>query len=163
MNIIEFKEDDFEILESWIKSKSECLIWAGPDMSWPLKKEEITDTSSKKYFLEYDKEKIAYIELVSNKNKRFRLCRILVKQEFRKRSFGEIIIDLAINKSIKDLSIFSFELNVYKDNVVAISCYKKLGFQITSEYEFYENSKEKQSDIKHYLYKMILNKEKIYE
>lgn len=154
MKLISFHNKDFDILSSWIDSKRESLLWAGPDLNWPLIKNEIIETSSLKYFLEYENKKIAFIELVNMNNKKFRLCKIIVKKEYRKRSFAKKMIELVINKSIQDFKIYSFNLNVFKDNQIAISSYKKIGFKIMQEYKFYD----KKIDKTYFIYQMNLDK-----
>jgi len=56
----------------------------------------------------------------------------LVKKEFRGKGYGTKLIKKAINLA-KKLKVDAVELNVNKDNVVAINLYKKSGFGKTNK------------------------------
>lgn len=54
------------------------------------------------------------------------------KEEFRGQGYGTKLMNKAINLA-KKLKVDSVELNVNRDNLVAISLYKKSGFEKTNK------------------------------
>jgi len=91
-----------------------------------------------KYFAYYDKEiltGVAGIHVYSEIYKVAALGNITILPEYRGRSIGQKLTSALCNDLLN--TVDNIGLNVYSENQAAISCYKKIGFEIIGEYEEY--------------------------
>ena len=143
MKIIAFNDTDYDLIKSWIKNREDCLFWAGPLVAFPLEKKDfLKQEDSYMYFLEKEKKKIAFIQIVINKNKA-RLCKVFVKKEERSKGYSKILVSLLIEKYLNEFNIKYFDLNVFTNNSNAVLSYKSLGFKIINSYDFIDKSNNK--------------------
>ncbi|MBK8955227.1 MAG: GNAT family N-acetyltransferase [Saprospiraceae bacterium] len=71
--------------------------------------------------------------------------RIYVLKEFQGRKIGQVFVDLAIQKAKSNHAEFLW-LGVWEKNIRAIDFYKRQGFHLFGEHDFYLG-KEKQTDL----------------
>ena len=136
MHLIEFTEDDYPLLISWIPDEAFNFLWGGPLYRWPISVEQIrrqqVREGIKSFLLVSEQKKVGYIELCEESSDSCRLSRILVAEaSARGKGYGQQLIKLAIEYAQNSLSTEMVTLVVFEHNERAIRCYKALGFQVT--------------------------------
>lgn len=133
MNLQSAIKTDLKTVITWIPDAESCLIWAGPKVSFPLELEQLYKDIEFEKFLTYsfynENELLALGQIRLFENNRGHLSRIVVSPSLRGKGIGKIFCENLI-KEAKKLNCKTISLHVIKDNLVAISLYKKLGFII---------------------------------
>jgi ribosomal protein S18 acetylase RimI-like enzyme len=128
-------KNDLETVIKWIPDAKSCMVWAGPKVIFPIEMEQLCDVieidKNHTYSLSDDTNLLALGQIRMFENKRGHLSRIIVKPESRSKGIGRIFCLELINKARK-LNCKTISLNVNKDNQVARSLYKMLGFILPS-------------------------------
>ena len=127
---------DLKAVINWIPDARSCIVWAGPKVIFPIELEQLCDAlefdKNHTYSLSDENNLLAVGQIRMFENKRGHLSRIIVNPEFRGKGIGRIFCLELINKA-KKLRCKSISLNVDKDNEIAKSLYKKLGFIVPSK------------------------------
>ncbi|WP_117168016.1 GNAT family N-acetyltransferase [Paraliobacillus sediminis] len=141
-----FTAEDFEQLIEWNTGTSSAFLlqWAGPTFTYPLTKKQLvsyledsnqqdaTNLIYKVIDVESDKT-IGHISLgkIDYTNKSARIGKVLVGDtSMRGKGIGELMIKAIVKVGFGDLHLHRLSLGVFDFNKSAISCYKKVGFQI---------------------------------
>jgi ribosomal protein S18 acetylase RimI-like enzyme len=128
-------KNDLETVIKWIPDAKSCMVWAGPKVIFPIELEQLCDAleidKNHTYSLSDETILLALGQIRMFENKRGHLSRIIVNPESRGKGIGRIFCLELINKARK-LNCKTISLNVDKDNEVARSLYKKLGFILPS-------------------------------
>jgi ribosomal protein S18 acetylase RimI-like enzyme len=136
MNFRPAIKTDLKTVMTWIPDAESCLIWAGPRVKFPLELEQLYQDIEFEKILTYslydEKELLALGQIRMFENNRGHLSRIVVNPSSRGKGIGRIFGGELINEA-KKLNCRTISLNVVKDNLIAISLYKKLGFMIPSK------------------------------
>ena len=131
MNFQPTTKNDLKTVIGWIPDARTCSLWAGPKVIFPLKLEQLCDViefdTIYNYSLIDENVLLAFGQIRMFENKRGHLSRIIVNPGYREKGIGEIFCSGLINKA-KQLKCKTISLNVDKENEVAKSLYKKLGF-----------------------------------
>jgi GNAT superfamily N-acetyltransferase len=132
---VEFRssgEPDLEAVISWIGSANECLAWSGPGVAYPMTleglKEQIAYTPENSYCLSDDGRTLAFGQLLEKGEHHFHLARIIVAPEARGRGYGRNICRRLIDRA-RSMGARGLTLNVYRDNLTALTLYRDLGFE----------------------------------
>ena len=83
------------------------------------------------FVLKQGKQIIAYGDIIHEKGKEQRLCRLIVGHEFRGKGYGKVLVNGLIKKALEkdpELPIFLF---VIDSNTSAKGCYSSCGFEAT--------------------------------
>jgi ribosomal protein S18 acetylase RimI-like enzyme len=132
MNIHPASLTDLETVIAWIKNRTECLTWAGPDVTFPINRdcliEEINFYSENSYICKFDSNLLAFGQIIKKDNGYFHLARIISNPEFRGQGFGRIMCNHLVSFS-STLGGDGISLNVYSNNLTALRLYKSLGFR----------------------------------
>lgn len=127
-----FQESDFELLDSWVKSKRDLIQFAGSRLPYPLSKEIfLDDIKTRDAFVVKMKEDLRTIghAQVTNQADMLLIGRVLIGEEsFRGKELGLELIHLLLKHGFSTYDKNIAELNVYSWNVQAIKCYEKAGF-----------------------------------
>lgn len=116
---------------SWIRSHHDCEFWAGHALTYPLQLDTLSNDiglSPETSFCFLENGIQAFGQLIDKGNSRVHLAKIIVNPESRSTGIGKKLVMALINKA-RDKSFSVIGLNVNPENYVAISMYKKLGFQ----------------------------------
>lgn len=129
-----FELKNWKLVSQWVKNEREMVQFSGPIFSYPIDPKQfenyLFDKIRDVYQVETESGKIIGICEITHENpETAKLARILIGEtDFRGKGFGaEIVqklIGIAKNKDKKVIL-----LNVYSWNKVALSLYKKLGFE----------------------------------
>jgi len=124
-------KNDLETVIEWIPDARSCMVWAGPKVIFPIVFEQLCDAlefdRNHTYSISDETVLLALGQIRMFENKRGHLSRIIVNPESRGKGIGRSFGLELINKARK-LKCKTISLNVDKDNEVAKSLYKKLGF-----------------------------------
>jgi RimJ/RimL family protein N-acetyltransferase len=130
-----FAESDFNQLINWASDETMLLQFAGPAFSFPLTPEQLavtlTDPDRLCYRVLYVPANtiIGHAEIHFQENKTAHLCRILIGDEtYRGKGLGLAIVQRLLAIGFAHDSVAEASLNVYDQNLAAISCYQKAGF-----------------------------------
>lgn len=133
MTLVPFQEQDFQILINWISTAELNYQWGGPNYSFPLTSEQIKVHCSRPdihaYLFCVDNQKAGYVELREMNTGCVRFCRVFISNDFKGQGLAKVMLTLAMNKAVKELSCHTLSLSVFKDNVAALNLYKILGFK----------------------------------
>ena len=136
MNIESASENNLEEVISWVRDKEECRTWAGPDVSFPIERsklsEQIAFTPDNSYICISDNSLVAFGQIFIMTKSYSHMARIITNPEYRGQGFGRAICSSLVEFASK-LDSNGVSLNVYRNNVRALSLYQSLGFQEQSE------------------------------
>lgn len=121
--ILELEVSDNQI--NFIESVKECLEEAKEDSVW--KPVGIYDEKEPIGFAMYG------LFLNEGKNGRVWLDRFLISHIHQGKGYGEAGVRLLINELYKEYGYKNIYLSVYDSNIIAISLYKKIGFEFNGE------------------------------
>lgn len=136
-----FGEEDFELLQSWIKNETILTNWAGSLFSFPLTLESlrwyIRDTnvageSDAFVFKAVDSnslETVGHISLggLSWKNRSARISRVMIHPEHLGKGYCKQMAKAALKIGFEQLQLHRIGLGVYTHNKSAIKCYENAG------------------------------------
>ncbi len=132
-----FTKEHYGDLISWVDNQENLMQFAGPAYIFPLTEEQL-DNSLK------DINRYAFSVINNNKNighceiylqdESIHLGRILIGDKTQRgKGFGKQIVNELLDFGFNHFDKTTAELNVFDWNIVAIECYKKVGFVIKSE------------------------------
>lgn len=123
--------EDLPVIASWVRSRDDCLFWAGTRVSFPIDLDSLPEaiqfSESHSFTLEESGVLVAFGQLVPKENGRFHLSRLITSPDLRGRGRGRRLASLLLTQAIlRGASRIS--LNVIPENSVAIALYRSLGF-----------------------------------
>jgi RimJ/RimL family protein N-acetyltransferase len=158
-----FDKSNYEKLISWIDTAEALMQFAGPSFSFPLTKEQLDKSLNDKNKFAFQaielstQAMIGYVEIHLKENSAY-LGRIIIEEKLRGKGYGKEIVSYLLYYAFKNLNQSKVELNVFEWNIVAINCYKKMGFVFKPE----NNSERKVNDKTWVALNMVLEIEDSY-
>jgi len=127
-------DQDFLEIISWIPDKSSCKLWAGPVIRFPLTvamlKNDMGFHAGNTLSLKDTRKTLLGLgQLLKKPDGRIHLARIVVSPEYRRQGFGKELCRGLMEAAKKRYGECKFSLNVYTENIHAVSLYEKLGFR----------------------------------
>lgn len=134
LKLVPFTINDIDQLSSWIKSPKALLQFAGPQLSFPINKDQfiaiIQDPKQIAFSFCFNDLIIGHGQILITDD-HFLLRRIIIgQQEFRSRGLGKILVQQLTHYGFEQTNLEMAQLNVYDWNISAIKCYEKIGFEI---------------------------------
>jgi len=136
MTITTYSPAYFDFLSRWITSPDLLFQFAGTEFSYPITEEQLACYQQRKpdrYFyigLGAAKEALAFGEIIPQENQIPRIGRLLIGNPAdRGKGYGTAFIHLLLAECKEHFQTRTVELFVLEDNLPAISCYQKIGFQ----------------------------------
>ncbi|WP_339386495.1 GNAT family N-acetyltransferase [Vibrio caribbeanicus] len=127
-----FIENDYVTLISWIDNEELNFQWGGPCFTFPLDLDQLRNhyKNSKvhPFILTVSSQPIGYVELMSESDFRFRICRVYIHDGFRGKGLAKKMLMQVIRLARENYRAKVLSLAVFKDNSVAKHCYQSLGF-----------------------------------
>lgn len=125
---------DLAAVIPWIPDAQSCLVWAGPRVRFPLELEQLLQDlefdRTRCYVLTDDDQVLAFGQIrMFDDGRRGHLSRIVVNPRLRGQGIGQTFVSELIRET-RRLHCQTTSLHVVKENAIAISLYKKLGFVI---------------------------------
>jgi ribosomal-protein-alanine N-acetyltransferase len=134
LRLREPEEADHIELGSWFSTAEELRRFAGPDVAWPLAREQLAqwrdDPRIRAWAAEDDaspSELQGYVQIVHAEAGVGRLARVAVAPAARGRGRGRVLIG-AVTEQARAMGLVRLELNVYIDNEPARRLYQSVGF-----------------------------------
>ena len=150
MTIIKYQLAHFSLLRRWINSSEILFQFAGTTFSYPVTENQLIDyqnENSERCFyigLNEENETVAFGEIIPQENNIPRLGRLLIGNPAdRGKGYGTSFINLLLEKCKLLFQTKTVELFVLEDNLPAIKCYQKIGFQFLPD-QTWEMSHQKQ-------------------
>jgi RimJ/RimL family protein N-acetyltransferase len=135
-----FTNADYDELISWIDSEELLMQISGPNLSFPLTREQLTRNISEPNRRAYaiteilTGKMIAYAEIYVTSENIASLDKILIgDRNMRGKGIGQQIMKQLLFISFMILGTEIATLNVFDWNEPAIKCYEKAGFRINKE------------------------------
>ncbi len=134
-----FTPDDVSGLNAWVTDDEILLRFAGPGLRRPLTFDQLVAPAdgTSLAFAVTDRETgrtIGHAQLrgIDSDARSCRIARVLIGEpELRGRGLGGELIGLLVAYASSSLGVVEVTLNVYRDNVPAIRCYQRFGFEFT--------------------------------
>lgn len=125
---------DLDVVASWIASRRDCEVWAGPALHFPLQRSTLArdiglspDTS----FCMGDDGIAAFGQLLDRGSGRSHLARIIVAPAQRRSGCGTRLVGALLDLAAARGHLVA-GLNVRRDNLAALALYRKLGFEVVA-------------------------------
>ena len=131
MHTIPATPTDINQVIPWIPDKAACLMWAGPQVQFPLESanllKEINYNPNNSFVLRHNGCIKAFGQLLTRQDNSLHLARIIVDPASRGKKYGHQLctdlIQIASEKGVQTLT-----LNVYRNNAIGVRLYRRLGF-----------------------------------
>ena len=127
---------DLEVAAGWVGSEEECLLWAGPDVSFPLELErlaaEIGLDGATSLALTDSLGTVAFGQLVWARRGTAHLARVIVRPDARGLGHGHALVQALLERAAADGAHLA-TLNVFARNQAAIRLYETAGFQLVGQ------------------------------
>lgn len=160
MTLTQYSTKYFTFLNRWIIDENLLFQFAGTEFSYPITEKQIADYQHKNpdrnFYIGLNEvnEPVAFGEIIPQENNIPRIGRLLIgNPNERGKGYGTSFIHLLLVECKKKFQTNTVELFVLEDNLPAINCYQKIGFQFLPD-QTWEVSHNVQ---KYLLHKMAYN------
>ncbi len=123
--------EDINYVIPWITDETDCLIWAGPQVHFPLEPERLLEEIEFSYNNSFCFKPVgaikAFGQLLSKQRDMLHMARIIVAPENRGKGYGRQICTDLIQIG-RERNARALTLNAYRENLVGIRLYRGLGF-----------------------------------
>ena len=124
--------EDLAVVASWVGSRRECELWAGPRVPYPLQPSELAAqiemADAINVALDDELGLAAFGQAIPRGSGRAHLARIIVRPDARRRGLGRTLVEALLARAeAADLPLVT--LYVYSDNAAATQLYADLGFR----------------------------------
>ena len=131
-----FQSQDYAQLIAWITTEDLNYLWGGPCYRFPLDHQQIKAHCDQDevfaYLFTVDQRNAGFVELYRESPHCFRLCRVLITDDFRGQKLSQVMLKMVIEKAILEFNAQLITLAVFAHNQAARHCYQTLGFKTTS-------------------------------
>lgn len=106
--------------------------WGGTTLGFPTTPSKLhkdIDFKNMASFVLKEKNNILGFGQIRPQEGHIHLCRLYIFPMFRQKGYAKILIQKLIQKGVESFALTKVSLNVYEDNLIAKSCYEKLGFK----------------------------------
>jgi ribosomal protein S18 acetylase RimI-like enzyme len=130
---------DYEEIAAWISDAGACLRWAGPKVPYPFLPAELpvllAVPGGGSYCLADDAggSPVGFGQYWPRPDGTVHLLRIIIRPESRGQGLGRELCGQLLSRAVKSAPAQAVTLNVYRDNLVAVALYERLGFAIVPE------------------------------
>ncbi|RYY06998.1 MAG: N-acetyltransferase [Sphingobacteriaceae bacterium] len=145
----------FNFLSKWITSPALLFQFAGTEFSYPITENQITDYQQRNpdrgFYIGLNavNEPIAFGEIIPQETHIPRIGRLLIGNPAdRGKGYGTSFIHLLLEECQKNFQTKTVELFVLEDNLLAIKCYQKIGFQFLPN-QIWEVNHQQQNYVLH--------------
>jgi RimJ/RimL family protein N-acetyltransferase len=159
MTLTKYSPVYFNFLSKWITSPDLLFQFAGTTFSYPITENQIAnyqqENPDRSFYIGLNDDKpVAFGEIIPQENHIPRLGRLLIgNPDERGKGFGTSFIHLLLEECQRNFQTKTVELFVLEDNIPAIKCYQKIGFQFLPG-QTWEVNHQQQNYV---LYKMAYN------
>lgn len=142
MELQRYNPQNFETLNSWIPDEAALLLFSGTEIQYPLTADALHKHMEKHFIRDYfigieNGAMAAFAEIIPQNSGIPRLGRIIIDPTIRRQGLGSVFISKMEEKCVELFSCKAVELFVIHDNLPAIACYLKLGYQFLPAEDVY--------------------------
>lgn len=123
MELRTFKKEDYELLIGWIDSAKLNYQWGGSSFQFPLDSVQIDQHCSQPevfpFIFTVSGLSAGYVELFKVSESHFRICRVLISNNFRGQGISKLMLGQLIELAEEKYGARSLSLAVFKRNIVA--------------------------------------------
>ena len=132
--LVEASEEDLQQLMTWFPDAGSVIEWGGPVFRYPF-----TDETFRKdcywgrmatFRLNDPGGNFAAFGQLYKRYGRINLARLIVQPSMRGQGAGKRLVGLLLKVGPKLLPCKEFSLFVFRDNIIALECYRAMGFVI---------------------------------
>jgi len=127
---------DLEVVATWVRTAEECLLWAGPAVSFPVEPGvlagEIEFEEADDLALADEAGVAAFGQLVWRPKRRAHLARVIVRPDARGRGAGRALVRALLERASAS-GARTATLNVYAENEAARRLYEAAGFSVAGQ------------------------------
>jgi GNAT superfamily N-acetyltransferase len=137
-----YEPADFMIFSGWVTGADMLFQFAGTEFSYPLTQNQVAEYQTKhperRFYIGYLQNNPAFFgEIIPAEGNIPRLGRLLVGDPLlRGRGLGQFFIEMLLRECVKLYNSKFVELYVWDNNISAIQCYKKVGFDFIATEPF---------------------------
>ena len=132
--LAEVTAQDLPELMSWFRNARSVMEWGGPAFRYPFTEETFRKEchwgKMASFHLEDPDGRFAAFGQLYERYGRINLARLVVHPSMRGRGVGKRLVSLMLEIGPKLLSCKEFSLFVFRDNIMALECYRSMGFVI---------------------------------
>lgn len=127
-------ESDIEELMTWFRNGTDVEVWGGPKFRYPFTAETFRsdchwpDMAS--YCLRDGDGRMLAFGQYYDRNGRINFARLVVHPLHRGRGVGGCLLQRLMEAGAEALGLDEFSLFVFRDNLPALQCYRRAGFEI---------------------------------
>ena len=132
--LVEATERDLLELMTWFQDAPSVMEWGGPAFRFPFSEESFRIDchwgKMASFRLDDPERRFAAFGQLYQRYDRINLARLVAHPEMRGRGVGKRLIALMLAVGPKLLPCKEFSLFVFRDNIMALECYRSMGFVI---------------------------------
>lgn len=125
--------NDYKKLVSWITSAEDCLLWAGPSISFPVSVESLKESLIGKETINFsymrEKDLIGFGQVWPRLSTSSHIGRVIINPKERRKGFGKELVQLLVLEAKKAFDYSFVTLKVYRSNKYALKTYLDIGFE----------------------------------
>lgn len=125
------KSSDLAVVASWIGSESECRLWCGTRVAYPIDLVTLPDSieygACESWTATIGAAVVAFGQLVPKPRNRLPLARLITAPDHRGKGIGRLITAHLLQHALAR-SPSAVSLNVFRENRPALTLYESLGF-----------------------------------
>ena len=129
---------DVDVLNTWVTDDAILRRFAGPGLRRPLTFEQLaapSDDTCVVFTVTADASDLAIghaqLRGIDRVRRSCRIARVLIDPELRGHGLGGELMRVLVGHASSSLGIAEITLNVYRDNIAAVRCYERCGFEFT--------------------------------
>ena len=134
----DFVTADGDLIQEWIRSPEELLLWAGPTFQWPLDEDQLTAYQiesagrSRQTWTATDPstgDAVGHASINLADPDVARMGRILIDPDKRGHGLGDAVVRAVLSRAFDEMSIARIDLGVFAHNAPAVRLYQRHGFE----------------------------------
>ena len=128
-------EQQYLLVKEWFSNHQEIYSWGGPNMTFPMSDENylkhLTANHLKSFCLLNNEQQLVAFGQYYRRLEHHHLGRLAVNPQYRGQGLAKILMTQILEQAFEEQPAKGASLFVFRDNVVAYSCYQSLGFMET--------------------------------
>lgn len=125
--------EDLILVASWVRTAEECRLWAGPDVSFPIRPRELAAetgfSAAVNLVLAGEAGTAGFGQVLwHDAGRRAHLARVIVRPDARGRGLGSALVEALLGRAAAAGARVA-TLNVYAANAAAVRLYETAGFR----------------------------------
>lgn len=129
-------ESDVDRLMRWFPDARSLRVWGGPEFRFPFTRHSFAEDMQwgrmAAFCLCDGRARLTAFGQLYLRYERIHLARLVVDPELRGRGIGKELVRRLLDTGPRLFARSEFSLFVFRDNAIALTCYRSMGFRITA-------------------------------